>query len=146
MRRQTKADKFMRTFHYWCGQLKLDENIPFHKDNRYDCPAAVIDYNTKHPKVIYNAKKLARWDISFIIAGVFHEIAHLKYKLPYRTEKERIKAELNAERYALRMLLKHYPKMYKRNNKLMRERINKPYWRRKNELHYKAFSKIKEYQ
>jgi len=146
MKRQTKADKFIKTFNYWCGQLKLDKNIPCYKDNRYGCCAAVIDYNTKHPKIIYNAKKLAHLDISFIICNVFHEIAHLKYKLPYKTEKQQIKAERNAERYALRMLLKHYPKLYKRNNKLMRERINKPYWRRKNELPYKILSKIKEYQ
>jgi len=146
MKKQTRADIFIKLFHYWCGQLALDENIPFYKDNRYDCHAAVLDYNTKHPKVIYNSKKLARWDISFVVCGVFHEIAHLINKLPYNTEEEQIKSELKAERYALKMTAKYYPKMYRRNNKLMRERINKPYWRKKNELHYKAFSKIKEYK
>ena len=146
MKKQTRADIFIKLFHYWCGQLALDENIPFYKDNRYDCHAGVIDYNTKNPKVIYNSKKLAHWDISFIYCSVFHEIAHLIYNLPYTTEENQIKAELNAEKYALKMLAKYYPKMYKKNNKLMRERIQSSYWRRKNKLYYRAFSKIKEYK
>ena len=56
----TNGDRFTLLFKYWCGYLKLREDIDIRKDNRWGCHAAVVDYETE-PRLIYNTKRLAKW-------------------------------------------------------------------------------------
>ncbi|KKK76569.1 hypothetical protein LCGC14_2862290, partial [marine sediment metagenome] len=49
----TNGDRFALLFKYWCGYLNLREDIDVRKDNRYDCHAAVVDYDI-NPYLIYN--------------------------------------------------------------------------------------------
>jgi len=141
----TNGDSFALLFKYWCGYLKLREDIDIRKDNRYDCHAAVVDYDV-NPYLIYNTKKLAKWPYCFIVCGVLHEIGHLINDLPYKTEKEKIKSEYKAERFALDIMKEHYPKLYKEAIKECKRRMSKSYWKKGNLINYKANMKIKEYK
>jgi len=142
----TKGEEFVHLFKYWCGRLGLDENIPIHKDNRFDCHAAVVDYNNEKIRLIYNTKKLAKWSEALLMCGVLHEIGHLVNNLPYETEKEQIYSEYRAEKYSLNLMKINYPKLYKEAIKEFKYKLKKPSWMKKNPIHYKAFIKIKEYQ
>jgi len=141
----TNGDRFVELFKYWCGALKLRDDIKVTKDNRYDCHAAVVDYNTD-PRLIYNSNRLAKWPYSFIVCGVLHEIGHLLNDLPYETEKEQIRSEYKAERFALDMMALHYPKLYKESVAESRRRMKKSSWKKRNAFHYKAYMKIREYK
>ncbi|MBN2482577.1 MAG: hypothetical protein JXD21_00065 [Candidatus Omnitrophica bacterium] len=144
--KKTRSQQFIELFRYWCGRLKLDKNIPVIKDNRYDCYACV-EHSRRHQKKVlkYNTKKLARWNEAFLVCGVFHEIAHLKEKMPYRTNQEKIACESRAERFALNMLKKHYPKLYRENIRYGKDSLRDTRWHKNDQLNYAVLKRIREY-
>ncbi len=145
--KKTKSQQFIELFRYWCGKLNLDENIPVVKDNRYQCYACIEHAPNYGKRVLkYNAKKIARWNEAFLVCGVFHEIAHLMDKMPYRTEKEKILCEYRAERFALKMLKKHYPKLYRQNVRYGRDTLRDAKWAAGDRFNYAVLRKIPEYR
>lgn len=145
MKYKTKAQKFVELFKYWCGKFGLKPDIAVIEDNRYHCRAAVIDYDTDKPKLIYNTKRLARSSDAFLVCSVFHEIGHLINNLPYDTEEEIIEAERQAEIFALKCLKKYYLNLYRDNIKETKHKMQQYYWRKQNPIYYQAFLKIKDY-
>ena len=144
--KKTKGQQFIELFRYWCGRLKLDEDIPIIKDNRYDCPVCVEHSRIRRKKVLkYNAKKLARWNEAFLVCGVFHEIAHLQESMPYRTKREKVDCEYRAERFALNMLKKYYPKLYRENVRYGRDSLRYKRWHIEDCLNYAVLRRIREY-
>ena len=140
-----KSKYLIEIFKYWCGRLGLKNNFQITKDNRYDCHVAVVDYDTPTSRLIYNAKKLGRWNKALITCAVFHEIGHLLNRLPYVTDEEIIYSELRAEMFALTMLKQFYPKYYKINNEHSKKKLQSRLWCKKERLHAEAFKQIKEY-
>ncbi len=144
--KKTKDQEFVELFRYWTGRLELQAEIPVVKDNRYDCHACVENCpKTRKPILKYNAKKLSRLSRAYLVFTVFHEIGHIRDKVPYNTETQKVYAEYRAEKFALRMLKKHYPRLYRENLSLTRVLMADRKWIKENNLHYKAFKKIREY-
>ena len=138
-KRKTKTDQFKVEFNYWAAIL-LDKAYPFVKDTRFIHTYALVDDN----RIIrYNPKKLKTLSDAAIMCAVFHEIGHLIQNLPYNTEEQQIECEYQAEKYALKMLWKHYRKYYYEVVKSKRKDLKEM---SENSLHYKAFSKIKVYK
>ena len=80
---------------------------------------------------------------------IFHELGHLKNYIPYtKSRKRKIKSEILAEKFALKMLKKYYPKMYKRQIKRLPSKLRriKSTWPKRMQFYYEAFGQIKEYQ
>jgi hypothetical protein len=147
MKRKTKGEKFVELFKYWGGRLGLKENIPVIRDNRYSSHACIEIYDrSRTPVLKYNAKKLARWHDSYLVASVFHEIGHLIYNGPYRTEKQKIYDEYRAEKFALKMLKKYYPRLYHQNIKGTKQTMKDKKWFAKDTIHWHALKMIKEYR
>lgn len=128
----TKAQKFIELFRYWSGKLDLPFDIKIQKDNRYECRVACItsDDGSKLSYLIYNSYKIARWSEAALVCGMFHEIGHILNKLPYDTKEEMYKSEYEAEKFALKMLEKHYPVLAKKNIKETKAKLKKPYFTR----------------
>jgi hypothetical protein len=99
-------------------KAKLGIEIRVKQDNRlgrysahvqlYECCGCddkfyLFRYNTKELK---NATKLE------ILMTILHEFGHIKYR--HNGDTDRIKKEYIAEKYAMKMIKKHYPKLYKR--------------------------------
>ena len=144
----TQAEKFVILFNYWCA-LKLKRTYPIKNDLRYKCHACA-EYEDVGNKtlitLVYNSRRLAQWSDAMVVCGVFHEIGHLIHNLPYNTKEEKIKAEYEAELYALRQVRKHYPKYLPEVLKASRKVINSRRYKREFPIHHKAFLKIKDYR
>ncbi len=126
----------------------MNKVYPIVKDNRFNGHLiADYDYETKKTVIKYNARKLAKWPVSLIISGVFHEIGHvLQGDMPYETEEEKIVCECGAEKYSIEAMKLYYPKKYLDEViQFMKRKMNKPRWRKMYPVHFKAFSQIEEY-
>jgi len=146
LRKLSKSEKFKIMFYYWCGNLKLDV-LPISQDNRLKCICAVEDWNNKNICLKYNSRILNRRTNAEWIVDLFHEIGHLKHRLPYSTEEEQIESEYQAEKFALKMTRKHYPTLYKEFIKKLKETPTELVkMKKKDMLYYKAFLKIEEYK
>ena len=141
----TRAEYFLELWHYWLKRLRLKE-IPIRNDYRYHCHACVESWEDGKRELVYNSRRLRKWDKYLLINCCFHEIGHLKNDLPYDTEEEQVHSEYKAERYALTMMRKYYPKELKTVvHHVKTKNMNKSRWIKKNPIHYQAYLKIKEY-
>ena len=140
-----KLAQFKKLFDFWCLKL-LKKKFPIHCDNRFDAHLVTLDYGYNHIELVYNTKQLALWSWSMLILGIFHEIGHIKYRLPYDSNNQKIKDEYLAEKYALRMLKKYYPQYLKSAIRYSKNVLNDKEWQERFPLHYQAFIKIKDYQ
>ena len=138
---KTHGELFEKLFHYWCGRFSVD-HVPSKKDNRCNCHAMIEDDKI----LIYNSRKLGGWQTALLINGVFHEIHHYMYKLPYNTEKQQIESEYLAELFAVKMMKQHYPEYAKESSILHYNKLHTDKWIKQWPIHYTAFSKIKEYK
>ena len=133
----TKAQKFIALFRYWSGKLGLPYDIDIRKDNRYECKVAcIVDDKEELLYMVYNAHKIAKWSDAQILCGMFHEIGHILNKLPYKTNEEKYKSELKAERYALKMMDKYYPKLAKQNKQETLDKLHNPRFIKDLEKHH----------
>jgi len=143
MRKETRVQYFLRMFYYWCGRLKLPE-IQAIRDNRFVYPCAV--WNTDHGTyLLYNEKLIARQPKYVIINYIFHELGHLVHNLPYDSYEEKVISERKAERFALRMMKKHYPKMYQEYTYRARKNRMLEYLKENDKVHYDAWKVIREF-
>ena len=102
--------QFISLFYYWSGRLNI-ERVSFKKDMRYDCHACI----DKDSLLVYNLKKLNEYkkEHFLLLNLIFHELGHVKHKLPYNTEAEMFNSEYKAEMFAIRAMQKYYPKEQK---------------------------------
>ena len=117
------------------------------RENRMWYSAMVQQYYGKY-YCWYNSKELATWE-GQMPHIIFHELGHLKNYIPYTDSiKRKIKSETLAEKFALRMLKKYYPKLYKRQVKQLPNKLKriKATWGKDYQYYYEAFKTIKEYQ
>jgi len=132
---------------YWAGRFNLP--LPYlYRDNRIR-NVGYVNACAKHNfyQFVYNFKRLSRLPKAEILQIIFHELGHIKYGyLPKGTEKDLIKNEYMAEKFSVKHLKLYYPDYYKKEVKIWREVLKKGSWGKKYPIHYKAFSKIKEYK
>lgn len=143
--RKRKYELFRDLFNFWSVKLGFGI-IPVERDNRFNAHAVTFDYGKGDIKIVYNVKKLAKWNMAEIVCGVFHELGHVKNGLKYDTDEQMIESEYQAERFALRMIKKHYPKYLKDVVLAAKKTLACKEWRDSFPIHYQAFSKIKEYK
>jgi len=145
--KETKSQYLTRLFHYWCGRCKVKKPITVVEDKRIKLPMLIDNWDDEekicmryNPNIIKNEKKFV------IINYIFHEIGHLIHKLPYNTYKQKVKAEREAEKFALAMMKKYYPKQYKLFVKYVKEVKTLEFFKKTDKLYYDAFKYIKEYK
>lgn len=117
------------------------------RDNRMWFSARVKKYYGKH-YCWYNSKHLAEWETNMPHI-IFHELGHLKNYIPYtKSIKKKVKSENIAEKFALQMLKKYYPKLYKKRLKRLPKKLKeiKSDYPKEMQYYYDAFKTIKEYQ
>jgi len=143
--RKTKYETFVELFNFWAHRFGL-KDIQVVRDNRHDSLAVTESYEDGQCRILYNVKKLARCPYSVIVSAVFHELGHVIMDLPYDTEKQQIKSEFEAERFAVVMLKSFYPEFFEENKKRVLKRFKEKKWVKNCPIHYKAYKMIKEYQ
>jgi len=138
---------FIRQFNYWVVRL-LDKNYPLIKDNRCDCHFLVHeDPENKSIVVRYNTRRLGKWPDYMIIAGIFHEIGHIKQRFSaYDTETQMIESERDAEIFSIQMLKTYYPQYLKPVIVWTKRKLKDAKWKKENLIHWKALIQIKEYK
>jgi hypothetical protein len=151
-RKPTRAEIFLELFEQWRKHFKLPP-IESRKDSRYHCHACIErwlendNYHCKgYTELVYNARKLAKWDYYLLVNCALHEIGHYKHNLPYNTVKQQILSEYKAERFAVDMMKKYYPNELKKVIEYVKTKnMNKKKWQKQYPIHYAAYLKIKEY-
>ena len=146
MRKESKAAQFIRLFHYWAGRLNLAKSIPIIKDNRCDCSVSLSEWDGENICLVYHSRRLGQLEEFNLINTLFHELGHLSNKLPYRTDKQKIESEYQAEKFSVKMMKKYYPKLYKAMIERMIERSYMKKLEKTDPLYYKAYIKIKDYK
>lgn len=147
MKKKSKEKLFLEAFHYWCGRVGIKKIITSIKDDRMNCPCCIDNWSDKEKICLrYNLKKLKTMILAEIYLDVFHEIGHLLENMLYDTDKQKIICERKAEKFALKMLKRNYPKYY---NFLLfyytkTQRILK--LKEVDIIYYEAFRHIKEYR
>lgn len=147
MKRKTKVQYLNDMFLFWMGKLRLEKPLDIIKDDRLDCVACVDNWQNPNKICLkYNANKLRKCCQGDLLDIVFHELRHVKNPLPYESEEEQIKCEYDAEKYAIQMLKKHYPKQLAfMLNKMKKNKAMEQY-KKTDPLYYKAYIKIPEYK
>lgn len=138
---------FKILFVFWGAKLGIPP-VPIVEDRRYSGHLAAVISNSgkKLFRVVYNKRRLSRWPYEVVVMGVFHEIGHIVQKLPYDTTAEMVESEVQAERYGLKMLGKHYPQFLAEAIKYVKTNLANPRWRAKAPIHCEAYRQIEEYQ
>jgi len=150
--KQTKEKLFLDLWEQWRKHFGLPA-IEIKKDLRYHCNGCIEtwyksdeEHKKGYTRLIYNTRKIAQWTRALLICIVFHELAHYKNKLPYNTVEEKIKSEYKAERFAITMMKRYYPKEVKEVIEYVKNKIlNNKKWKKKWPIHTQAYLKIKEY-
>lgn len=139
-----QIELFIKLFHYWCGRLKISKPIVIKKDNRITCVCEIDNWiDIKQICLRYNSKIIAKASKPLLISVIFHEISHLINQLPYSTDKEKIKSETTAEKFAFEMTKKYYPKQYKLLIKEYKENNYLENYKTSDIIAYKALKKLK---
>jgi hypothetical protein len=141
-----RAEKyFVKQICYWGEKLRIPIEKTF-RDNRL-WVSARVKWSYGKNYITYNSKHLMNWNIDGLKYIIFHELGHLKYRLPYRNKKQKITSERNAEKFALRMLKKYYPTVYKRRLKHLKKELNATLdYPKHYDYYYEAFKTIPEYK
>jgi len=142
-----KDIKILTEVFYWQKKLKI-RNILLSVDNKTKYVGYVCDYKIGIPALFLNLKALKEDSDIEIISTIFHEFGHIKYKtyLWKPTEANKVKREYLAETYALKQLKKYFPKEYKNHIEAWKKQLQIKSWQKEFPIHYKAFSKIREYK
>ena len=150
MRKQPRWKYFIEMTNFWMGKLGFSNPIEIRRDNRLDCPCAVITAEdwTKEAKITmaYNSRRLSREPIGVTLSNIFHEIGHLLERLPYDAKEEQIASEYAAERFSVTMMKKHYPELFKEViEHITKKRILYKYYKVAR-VYYEAYVRIPEYE
>jgi len=146
MKKPINADFFIDMFNIYSVKL-LNTTIPIVRDNRNDAVAVSEIYDDGRVVVRYNSRQMGSLCKAELLACVFHEIRHIQQGiLPYITEEQKVRQELDAEGYALQMLKEHYPDLINEYIKAFKLRLYKRNYKKKYPEHYKAFIQIIEYK
>jgi len=140
-----KLKEIEHLFYYWCGRLKIKDKIEICRDNRIDTFMLVESLGNKHI-LRYNTKRIFHNKKAVILWTLFHEIGHIKNKLPYETDDEKIKSEMEAERYAFKIIKKYFPEEYKYILKRIKNKKLMNHYRKKEPVYYYAYRNLKEYR
>ncbi|MFW6311205.1 MAG: hypothetical protein ACOC1K_03110 [Nanoarchaeota archaeon] len=124
----------MNEFEKWCKYFKIKINIK--RDNRIDGMNAHYFTNT----IRINLKQLHRNDSAWFLRALFHELFHIKMK----HSDTKIEQEYSAENFAIKMIKKFYPEYYEIS--IYTVTLCLGYFKKHHPIHYKAFSRIKDYQ
>jgi len=146
MKKETKATQFIRLFHYWVGRLNLAKSIPILKDNRCDCAVSLSEWDNENICLVYHSRRLGQLEDFNLINTLFHELGHFLNKLPYRTDKQKIESEYQAEKFSVKMMKKHYPKLYKTMIDRMVKRGYIKKLKKTDILYYESYIKIRDYR
>lgn len=141
----TKAEEFRNLLNYWCGRLKLAAPIRMTRDNRMGYPLALDGWKDKKLCLKYNSRRLGKRQKCVWVEEMFHEIGHLINNLPYETEEQQIISEREAEKFALRMLKRSYPRLYKKYIRLINRNQSLKKLEKCDPIHYKAFKPLRRY-
>jgi len=139
-----RTDHFKVAMSCWLKSLGIMDII-IRRDRRLKHFCSVEQYEDGKV-IVYIGQKIKYAPIYAIYATIFHELNHIIRDLPYKTEDEKVRSECLAERYALRMLKRYYPKYYRQYVQYERKRLAKGELQKKHPIHYKAYNKIKEYK
>ncbi|MCK5580136.1 MAG: hypothetical protein KAJ18_02570 [Candidatus Omnitrophica bacterium] len=142
----TKSEEFKILLNYWAGRLNLKGPVKVTQDNRMEYPFAVVAAKGKNLWVKYNSRKLGKRVKCVWVQEMFHELGHIVKPLPYHTEKQQIINEWVAERFAIKMLKKHYPALYRSYALILKRNKTIEKLKKCDPLHYHAFKQVKEYQ
>ena len=137
---------FVKHMIYWGNKFKVPLETIL-KDNKMWFSAEVRKYYGKN-YCWYNSKQLACWG-NRLPHIIFHELGHFKNYIPStKCEKLKIKSEYLAEKFALKMLKKYYPKLYKQQLKRLPKKLKeiKYEWSKNKQYYYEAYKQIPEYQ
>jgi len=143
--RKTKYELFIVLFTYWAQRFGVP-GISIERDNRYTGHMITETYDDGTVKMKYNARKLGKWSYALIVSGVFHELAHVFMDLPYKTEKQQIKSEYEAEVFSLQCVKCFYPQLIKEVIETEKKSLYKPKFKKMYPIHYQAFKMIREYK
>jgi len=152
-REPTRTEVFLELFEIWRKHFKMLP-IETRADLRYHCHACIETWNEEdeyhekgYKELVYNPRKLAKWNYALLISGAFHELGHCRHDLPYNTFEEQVKSEHKAESFAIRMMTRYYPRELqeviahvKANN------LGKSRWIKKWPVHYAAYQRIGVYK
>jgi len=112
-----KIKYFNNTADILYKKARLGIEIRVKKDNRLGRYSAHVQYYNcdccAKPFYLfrYNEKELKDATKVEILMTILHEFGHIK--LRHKGETQRIQKEYSAEKYAMKMLKKYYPKKYK---------------------------------
>jgi hypothetical protein len=146
--KETKLKKTLRLFNYWSGRLGLPKPVETRRDNRMDTHLAIDDSDKNKVYLIYNSRRLSYKPDFILINDIFHELGHILrgHKVPYEKTEDIIKAEREAERFALKCVKKYYPKKYKQLCAYYKEKKSLLKLKKKDVNYYEAFKNLKEYK
>lgn len=135
---------FEKLIPLYCKKFKISK-VTLKRDNRI-WGSAFVNWKNNKNIITYSSKHLDSYgSYDWVLSTLFHELGHLKYKLPYKTKKEKIFSEYKAELFGVKQLKKYYPIKSKKHILFM-IKYALPLWEKKHSIHYQACIKIKEYQ
>ena len=125
---------------YWHHKLKLSP-IYLKQNNRMKW-SGFISYNNnlKHYLFEINFKNLLKKH-KILSHFIFHEFGHIYYNTPIKYKNE-VTSEYLAEKYALKMIKKYCPKLYKPSINYLKTWLIDKKHAQKFPAHAKAFKKI----
>ena len=134
---------------YWVEKLLPDKVVIIKSSNKIDAHMMCIEHkNVESYTILYNPERIADWDIPMVINGVFHEIGHIKHGWdgPNKNNTQDVIDEYVAERYAVDMIKKYYPRCLANVVKYIKDEMAKPDKISQMPVHFLAYSQIEEYQ
>lgn len=139
--------QFLELLDKWLDYYEIHE-ISINRDNRVSCLASVA-YDELNCEYIlrYNWKELRGCKKHTMLSVILHEIGHIFHPGKYETDKQKIKSEYLAEKFALEELKHHHPVHYRNEVKRMRNLLKKKSYRDSlPEIYREAFMKIEDYK
>jgi predicted HD phosphohydrolase len=140
-------NQFKRICGLWCEIFNI---APLKIYKRKICEQGFIAYYSKLQHSLTISNRFLKVKNCEFYCYLFHELGHAYYRYNYNTFKQKVKSELEAEKFSLLQLKKHFPKYYKQ---IIPGRISclkelKKIYKHNSYLkpHYFAFKQIKEYK
>jgi len=134
---------------YWFREILPVIKINVRIDRRYSSCLIVEEVKEgKTYNVMYNPEYLKQWPDEMVVCGVFHEIGHVKYGWRGKGENSirDVEDEVIAERFAVKMIKKHYPERLGEIVRYTKAKMNDPEWIEDAKIHYLAYKHVKEYE
>ena len=146
--KKSREMEFLKILDFWLRQYNLIDSVIVQRDNRGDALAKVEEDDFNDEYILrYNWKILCHYRKHTRIETILHEIGHIIQNLLYNTEKQQIKSELEAEKFALSTMKKHYPVHYRREvNRMKKQLKSKSYQKRLDRVHLTAYLQVEDYK